>query len=194
MCRRPPEQSGRSMSRRRHSYRRSTMPSPARCDGHGGRGVAFPHLLAQGRTASTPLPAGSSSTQALACRTRSSRRSLDASPDLVADLFRAPKSELLVEGLRYARPYDRYDHERGARQLVSRRCGAQKPVRLARELTLRVDELPPTERARLRAALDEGRASSSWRVGLRSCGRGCSGRTPPAWWARKWRGRGCRRS
>ena len=35
-----------------------------------------------------------------------------------------------------------------------------KPVRLARELTLRVDELPPSERARLRAALDEGRASS----------------------------------
>jgi hypothetical protein len=34
-------------------------------------------------------------------------KSLDASPDLVADLFRGPKSDLLGEGLRYARPYDR---------------------------------------------------------------------------------------
>jgi hypothetical protein len=42
-----------------------------------------------------------------------------------------------------------------ARQLVAKRWGAQRPVRLARELAARVDELPAAERARLRAALDE---------------------------------------
>jgi hypothetical protein len=40
-----------------------------------------------------------------------------------------------------------------ARQLSAGRWGSQKPVRLARELELRVDELPEAERARLLEAL-----------------------------------------
>jgi hypothetical protein len=40
-----------------------------------------------------------------------------------------------------------------ARLMVAQRWGAQKPVRLARELTARLDELPPAERARLLEAL-----------------------------------------
>jgi hypothetical protein len=41
------------------------------------------------------------------------------------------------------------------RQLAGKRWGPQRPVRLARELASRVDELPASERARLRAALGE---------------------------------------
>jgi hypothetical protein len=42
-----------------------------------------------------------------------------------------------------------------ARQLVAKRWGPQRPVKLARELVSRIEELPASERARLRAALDE---------------------------------------
>jgi hypothetical protein len=42
-----------------------------------------------------------------------------------------------------------------ARALVARRWGAAKPVRLARELAERVDELPEIERRSLIAALAE---------------------------------------
>jgi hypothetical protein len=42
-----------------------------------------------------------------------------------------------------------------ARALIRQRWGAQRPIKLARELASRVDELPAVERARLRAALDE---------------------------------------
>jgi hypothetical protein len=42
-----------------------------------------------------------------------------------------------------------------ARALVARRWGASKPVRLARELAERVDELPEIERRQLIAALTE---------------------------------------
>jgi hypothetical protein len=41
------------------------------------------------------------------------------------------------------------------RQLAALRWGPQRPVKLARELASRIDELPAIERARLRAALDE---------------------------------------
>ena len=40
-----------------------------------------------------------------------------------------------------------------ARQLVAKRWGARKPVRLAHELLPRLDELPPAERVRLANAL-----------------------------------------
>ena len=40
-----------------------------------------------------------------------------------------------------------------ARLMVAQRWGAQKPVRLARELALRVGELPEPERVRLLNAL-----------------------------------------
>jgi hypothetical protein len=40
-----------------------------------------------------------------------------------------------------------------ARELASRRWGASKPVRLARELALRASELPDSERVRLLNAL-----------------------------------------
>jgi len=56
-----------------------------------------------------------------------------------------------------------------ARQLVAKRWGPQRPIKLARELALRVDELPASERARLRAALDEpaeiGQALADFRNG-----------------------------
>lgn len=41
------------------------------------------------------------------------------------------------------------------RQLAAQRWGPQRPVKLARELASRIDELPAVERAKLRAALDE---------------------------------------
>jgi hypothetical protein len=47
-----------------------------------------------------------------------------------------------------------------ARQLVTRRWGPQRPIRLARELALRIDELPPAERDRLHAALDDEKGRS----------------------------------
>ncbi len=40
-----------------------------------------------------------------------------------------------------------------ARELATRRWGASKPVRLARELALRASELPDLERRELLAAL-----------------------------------------
>jgi hypothetical protein len=42
-----------------------------------------------------------------------------------------------------------------ARALVARRWGASKPIRLARELVPRLDELPEIERRALAAALSE---------------------------------------
>ena len=42
-----------------------------------------------------------------------------------------------------------------ARHMAARRWGALRPVRLARELALRAAELPPGERARLLAALEQ---------------------------------------
>jgi hypothetical protein len=42
-----------------------------------------------------------------------------------------------------------------ARQLVAKRWGAQRPIRLAQELVSRIDELPAAERIRLRQALGE---------------------------------------
>jgi hypothetical protein len=44
-----------------------------------------------------------------------------------------------------------------ARELVRARWGAQRPVKLARELAARVSELPATERERLRQALEAAR-------------------------------------
>jgi hypothetical protein len=41
------------------------------------------------------------------------------------------------------------------RRLAAQRWGPSRPVRLARELATRIDELPTAERDRLRAALDE---------------------------------------
>lgn len=41
-----------------------------------------------------------------------------------------------------------------ARELAMVRWGAQRPVKLARELAERVGELPEIERVQLRAALD----------------------------------------
>ena len=41
------------------------------------------------------------------------------------------------------------------RRRAAARWGPQRPVKLARELVGRIDELPAAERARLRAALDE---------------------------------------
>jgi hypothetical protein len=42
-----------------------------------------------------------------------------------------------------------------ARLMVARRWGSQRPVKLARELVPRVDELPEIERRQLIAALTE---------------------------------------
>jgi hypothetical protein len=49
-----------------------------------------------------------------------------------------------------------------ARELAAQRWGAQRPVRLARELALRAAELPEVERKQLLAALSErsGREST----------------------------------
>ena len=47
-----------------------------------------------------------------------------------------------------------------ARQLVAQRWGDQRPVRLARELLPRLDELPAEERSRLLDAL-RGRERSA---------------------------------
>jgi hypothetical protein len=44
-----------------------------------------------------------------------------------------------------------------ARQLVAKRWGPQRPVRLARELVSRIDELPAAERIRLRQALENAK-------------------------------------
>jgi hypothetical protein len=41
------------------------------------------------------------------------------------------------------------------RQLAALRWGSQRPVKLARELVQRLDELPPTELRALAAALSE---------------------------------------
>ena len=41
------------------------------------------------------------------------------------------------------------------RQLVAKRWGPQRPIRLARELSARAHELPEAERARLVAALQD---------------------------------------
>jgi hypothetical protein len=43
-----------------------------------------------------------------------------------------------------------------ARQMAAQRWGASKPVRMARELANRVNELPEVERRALRDALNRG--------------------------------------
>jgi hypothetical protein len=48
-----------------------------------------------------------------------------------------------------------------ARELVARRWGSQRPVRLARELVLRASELPEVERRQLLDALSESRGRES---------------------------------
>ena len=50
---------------------------------------------------------------------------------------------------------------RAARELAARRWGAQRPVKLARELVLRAAELPEVERRQLLDALTENRGRES---------------------------------
>jgi hypothetical protein len=52
-----------------------------------------------------------------------------------------------------------------ARQLAAQRWGASKPVRMARELALRAQELPDPERVRLLDALEQTVKVSSHDLG-----------------------------